>query len=790
MRHSSHHSHRAHPGGGTPRPGAQPAAYRPARGRTPLPQPAFLPTTAREMRDLGWDRLDVLLVSGDAYVDHPTFAVALLGRWLVAHGFRTGIVAQPRWDAPHQTDDLARMGRPRLFTGISAGALDSMLAHYTAFRKKRHDDAFTPGGRAGARPNRAAIVYANLARQAFPGLPVVLGGIEASLRRISHYDFWTDALRRPILLDAKADLLVWGMGERALLDAACALDEAVEAVGANEYDAALLPPLAEIFDAIPGTARMGRVAEWDAAPAARENADDIPPANADASPDGTSPNACHPDADGINSLAPVMRLPSHAAITADPRLLMRATLLLERHVHRGDARAIQPVDDNPDSRAARAVLLAPPAPPLSPQEMDALYALPFARRAHPSHREPVPAEDMIRTSITTHRGCGGGCSFCSLALHQGRRIASRSRDSVLDEARRLNDMERFNGSISDVGGPSANMWNARCTLDPARCRRASCMHPRVCPGFAVDQSEAVELLRAVRATPGVRHVRVASGVRFDLALRDDEALRAYTMEFTGGQLKVAPEHICDRVLDLMRKPGLGVFERFLAAFADHSTAAGKEQYVVPYLLSAFPGCTDDDMRTLARWLATRGWSPKQVQCFIPTPGTVATAMFFAGIGPDGKPVPVARTDAERLRQHRILIPDFGLPPGAGGRKDGRAQGRADQRPGQRPDQRAERDPRPEGRGNRGDRREADRPDRAGRQDERQDGRAGAGGASPGGAGRDHGRPGGKPGGRSGPEGRDGRGSRNGGHAQRGGPGGKGGQAGRKGQPGRSGKGGR
>lgn len=786
MRHSSHDSQRSRSGNATPRPGAQPAAYRPTRGRTPLPQPAFLPTTTREMRDLGWDRLDVLLVSGDAYVDHPTFAVALLGRWLVAHGFRTGIVAQPRWDAPHQTDDVARMGRPRLFTGISAGALDSMLAHYTAFRKKRHDDAFTPGGRAGARPNRAAIVYANLARQAFPGLPVVLGGIEASLRRISHYDFWTDALRRPILLDAKADLLVWGMGERALLDAACALDDAVEAVGANEYDAALLPPLAEIFDAIPGTARMGRVAEWDAAPA-----DDAARESADQPDDGDGGDQ------GNDTAAPVMRLPSHAAITADPRLLMRATLLLERHVHRGDARAIQPVDDTP---AARAVLLAPPAPPLSPQEMDALYALPFARRAHPSHREPVPAEEMIRTSITTHRGCGGGCSFCSLALHQGRRIASRSRDSVLDEARRLNEMERFNGSISDVGGPSANMWNARCTLDPARCRRASCMHPRVCPGFAVDQSEAVELLRAVRATPGVRHVRVASGVRFDLALRDDEALRAYTMEFTGGQLKVAPEHICDRVLDLMRKPGLGVFERFLTAFADHSTAAGKEQYVVPYLLSAFPGCTDDDMRTLSRWLAARGWSPKQVQCFIPTPGTVATAMFFAGIDPEGKPVAVARTDAERLRQHRILIPDFGLPPGAGGRRDGRAQGRADERPDRGPDRGPGRGPRPEGQGNRDDRRETDKPghsrQQTGRQDARQDGRGGrseTGGGSPGDAGRDHGRPGGRPGGRSGPEGRGNRGNRDagsGGRGGHGGHGGHGGQAGRNGKAGRSGKGGR
>ncbi|WMW67351.1 hypothetical protein KPS_003430 [Nitratidesulfovibrio liaohensis] len=454
------------------------------------------------MRDLGWDRLDVLLVSGDAYVDHPTFAMALLGRWLVAHGFRTGIVAQPRWDIP---DDVARMGRPRLFTGISAGSLDSMLAHYTAFRKKRHDDAFTPGGRAGARPNRAAIVYANLARQAFSGLPVVLGGIEASLRRISHYDFWTNALRRPILMDAKADLLVWGMGERALLDAACALDAAVEAVGADAYDAALLPPLAEIFDGIPGTARMGRMAEWDTTPAE----DAVGRAGDKLDADDRNDNGLEDDHVAPGTI-PLMRLPSHAAIMADPRLLMRATLLLERHVHRGDARAIQPVDDTATSRA---VLLAPPAPPLSPDEMDALYALPFARRAHPAHREPVPAEEMIRTSITTHRGCGGGCSFCSLALHQGRRIASRSRDSVLDEARRLNDMERFNGSVSDVGGPSANMWKARCTLGPGPLPpgklHASARVPRLCRGPVRGRGTAARGARHPRRAPRARGQRGA-----------------------------------------------------------------------------------------------------------------------------------------------------------------------------------------------------------------------------------------------------------------------------------------
>lgn len=587
-----------------------------------LRQPAFLPTTPQELRALGWDAVDVLLVTGDAYVDHPSFAAALLGRWLVAHGFRVGIVAQPRWDSPA---DIARLGRPRLFAGVTAGAIDSMLAHYTAFRKKRSEDAYTPGGQAGARPNRAVIVYSNLVRQAFPGLPVVLGGIEASLRRITHYDFWTDALRRPILLDSKADLLVYGMGERALLQAARAAARALEE--GRPVD----------FSGIPGTARMGRAAEV---------------------PEGV----------------PVVDLPSHEALEADRRLLMQATVALERHVQRADAWAVQPVGQ-------RAVLLAPPAAPLGTGEMDRLYGLPYARRAHPGYTAPIPSEEMIRWSINTHRGCGGGCSFCSLALHQGRRVASRSRESILQEVRSLARMPGWTGSISDVGGPTANMWNARCTLDPAKCRRASCLFPTVCKAFAADQGECVQLLRSVARQEGVRHVRVASGVRYDLALPDPAALRAYTMEFTGGQLKVAPEHICDGVLRLMRKPGRGQFEKFLQEFQGWSAAAGKEQYVVPYLISAFPGCSDADMRELSDWLRRRGWNPRQVQCFIPTPGTVATAMFYTGFDPEGHPIHVARSDAERLRQHGILMPDRARRPERAGRPEGASRSDRSEKPG-------------------------------------------------------------------------------------------------------------
>lgn len=594
-----------------------------------------------EMLALGWDELDVLLINGDAYVDHPSFGCVLLARWLIHHGFRTGLVAQPRWDSP---DDLLVMGRPRLFAGVSAGALDSLLAHYTAFRKKRHDDAYTPGGKAGARPNRACLVYANLARRAFPGLPLVLGGIEASLRRVSHYDFWTDALRRPILMDAKADLLVWGMGERAILECARRLDQ-------DRNQGRGQSPGANVLAGIPGTAWLDKL-------------------NAEGRP--AKPPATLAD-------APLMTLPSHQQLLDEPEQLLRLTQMLEQQVHRGDAWAFEPVD-------GRALVLAPPPAPLTTAEMDELYSLPFCREAHPIYTQPIPAAEMLRTSITSHRGCGGGCSFCSLALHQGRHISSRSADSILAEARALGRdaasgrRSKAGVAISDVGGPTANMWQAHCALEDAgtkeggdsptgmrksRCRRSSCCFPTVCKAFVAPQRKHVELLRAVAALPEVKQVRVASGVRADLALRDADALAAYTGEFTGGQLKVAPEHCAPSVLALMRKPPLAVFEAFLESFVRQSRAAGREQYVVPYLMSAFPGCTDEDMYALAHWLRQRRWNPRQTQCFIPTPGTIATAMYYCAKNEAGEDIEVARSDAARLRQHRILMPVAETAEGVG-----------------------------------------------------------------------------------------------------------------------------
>ena len=580
--------------------------------RTPLEQPDFLPMSRSEMDRLGWAELDVLLVCGDAYVDHPSFGVPLLGRWLIAHGYRTGLITQPRWDGQEDLADVRRMGRPRLLAGISAGAIDSMLAHYTAFRRRRHDDAYTPGGKTGARPNRAVIVYANLLHRAFPGLPLIAGGIEASLRRISHYDFWADSLRRSLLFDAPLDAIVCGMGEKALLELVRRVDALHEVLG--DDPANLTSDVADSFDlwrGVRGTARLESLA-W------------------------------------AKRLEDCVWLPSDEAMRERPAALLEGSVILERECHHAVRQIIQPCGD-------RAVVLEPPSEPLETSELDALYALPYARRAHPSYQEPIPAEMMMRTSITSHRGCGGGCSFCSLALHQGRQISSRSEASILAEIRTLVAMPEFNGSISDIGGPSANMWRATCRGEASACRRDSCMFPTVCPLFVDDQTACVEMLRKAANMPGVKHVRIASGVRFDLALRNRVALEAYAGEFTGGQLKIAPEHCVPSVLRLMRKPGLKPFEAFLAAFAAYSRAHGKEQYVIPYMMSAFPGCTDDDMRELARWLKARHWSPRQVQCFIPTPGTVATGMYYAGVDPQGRPLYVARSDAERRRQHALLL---------------------------------------------------------------------------------------------------------------------------------------
>ncbi len=551
-----------------------------------LSQPTFLPTTQKEMTAIGWPELDILLVQGDAYLDHPAQGPALLGRWLVAHGFRVGLISQPRWqDGP---EDFLVMGRPRLFLAISAGAMDSMLAHYTAFRKKRSTDSLTPGGRCGARPNRASLVYTSLARAAFPGLPVFIGGLEASLRRLSHYDFWQDKLRRSFLLEAKADLLIYGPGEIPLLTIA-------KRLAAGNSD----------LNGIGGTA-------------VALNAQD--------------------------DFGSALELPSHEAILEDRRLLLASAYAAEEQVHHKNHATYQ-------ISAGRAVLINPPAPSLTGEELDFIYGLPFTRKAHPSYKEPIPAAQMLTTSLTTHRGCGGACAFCSLALHQGRHIISRSQDSIISEAQKLAKTKPI--ALSDVGAATANFWGASCRRSGRKCLRQSCLWPQICPHLQANQKPWVGLLSTLAALPEVKQVRVASGVRYDLFLEDESSLAIFLQNFVGGQLKVAPEHFDSGVLDLMRKPPWQMFEKFLTLFKKLSPP---KHYLIPYLISAYPGSSAQKMATLKKWFGDRSWQPQQVQCFIPTPGTVATAMYFAATGPDGKPLNVAHSDAERLRQHSYLNP--------------------------------------------------------------------------------------------------------------------------------------
>jgi uncharacterized radical SAM protein YgiQ len=579
-----------------------------SQGRPARDAGAFLPTTREEMVSRRWEELDVLIVTGDAYVDHPAFGPVIIARFLEGRGYRVGIVAQPRWTS---TEDIARMGRPRLFVGVSAGNLDSMLSRLTAQKKMRSEDQYSPGGRTNLRPNRASIVYANLCRQAFPGLPVVLGGIEASLRRIAHYDYWSDSVRRSILLDSKADLLVFGMGERAAWEIAQRLD-------AGE-------PVSALAD-VRGTAHV------------RKNK----PSWASAAGD---PSRYVRDGKTVV-------LPSYEEVCRDKHAFARMSRMLQYETNAHNARPLlQPHGDE-------AVYFNPPALPLAEGEMDGLYDLPFARRPHPSYgAEKVPAFETVKHSIVSMRGCFGGCTFCSITEHEGRIIQSRSADSVLREVRALSRMDDFRGTITDVGGPTANMYKMRCKDDATEhaCRRLSCVHPGICDNLVTDHGPLIDLLKQVREAPGVKRAYVASGVRYDLAARSPEFVRDLATHHTGGQLSVAPEHSSPEVLDKMKKPPIEHYERFAQTFCQASEDAGKEQYLVPYFITAHPGSTMKDTIELALWLKARQMKPRQVQDFIPTPMAMATTMFYTGIDPlTMEPVAVV-TDLHEKKMMKALL---------------------------------------------------------------------------------------------------------------------------------------
>jgi uncharacterized radical SAM protein YgiQ len=557
------------------------------------------------MEARGWEKLDILLVNGDAYVDHPAFGGALIGRFLERRGFRVGMIAQPEC---RDLADVTRMGAPLLMVGITAGNLDSMLNKLTAQKKVRSVDQYSPGGRTGLRPNRATIVYANLCRQAFPGLPIVLGGIEASLRRIAHYDYWSDQVRRSILLDAKADLLIFGMGERPVWEVAERLKKGERVRSIRD---------------VRGTAHVLRKGEWENIEPSRYVTD-----------------------------GKTVVLPSYEAVLADKAAFAAMSRAFQFETNPGNARPLlQP-------HGVEAVYLNPPAEPLSTEDMDELYDLPFARAPHFSYEQPIPAYETVKHSIVTMRGCFGGCTFCSITEHEGRIIQSRSAGSILREVRALRRMDDFRGTITDLGGPTANMYRMRCKDEAieSACRRMSCVFPDVCENLGTDHGPLLEVMRAVREEPGVKRVFIASGVRYDLAERSPEFIAALAQHHTGGQLSVAPEHNKKDVLDRMKKPGIESYERFVEQFQCASRDAGKEQHLVPYFISGHPGSTLRDMVDLAVYLKRHGLRPRQVQDFIPTPMAMATCMYYTGLDPfTMKPVYTARDLREKKLQKALLL---------------------------------------------------------------------------------------------------------------------------------------
>lgn len=563
-------------------------------------QPATppLPMTRGEMQARGWDEVDVVFVSGDAYVDHPSFANALLGRLLESFGYRVAILSQPDW---RSAEPWRQFGKPRLFFAVSAGNMDSMINHYTANKKVRNDDAYSPGGKIGRRPDRATLAYCQRSREAYPGVPVIAGGVEASLRRMAHYDYWSDKVRRSILLDSKADLVVYGMGERAVIEIADRMQ-----AGQTVRDLRDLRGVAY---------RLG--------------AAEKPPVD-----DKT------------------VVLPSFEEAAADKKSFAVMTRIAHHETNPYNAKRLVQFHDR------EAVVINPPQLPLAQSEMDRVYGLRFTRKPHPSYgAQKIPAYDVVKDSVQIMRGCFGGCTFCSITAHEGRIIQSRSKENVLAEVRQMAADPEFKGVISDIGGPTANMYEMRCTKPEveAVCRRLSCVHPKICKLLGTDHGPLVELMKDVREESGVKKVFVASGIRMDLARRDPKYLEELTKHHVGGLLKVAPEHVDAGVLDLMKKPGSDDFLEFDKAFKEASAKAGKKQYLVPYYIASHPGSDLNAMIELALFLKRNGYKPDQVQDFIPSPFDIAACMYYTGLDPmTMRPVYTAQHLRDRKLQRALL----------------------------------------------------------------------------------------------------------------------------------------
>lgn len=597
----------------------------------------FLPMSREEMDALGWDSCDVIVVTGDAYVDHPSFGMAIVGRVLEAQGFRVGIIAQPDWRSTH---DFERLGRPNLFFGITAGNMDSMVNRYTADRRIRSDDAYTPGGAGGQRPDRSVIVYAQRAREAFADVPIVVGGIEASLRRIAHFDYWSEKVRRSILLDAKADMLVYGNAERQIVEVAhrLAKGETIDSItdlrgtaftrastpaGWTEIDSTTIDepgPLNPPIDPYAMTAG--------------EEKKQTPCSTAATQPSAKVVKLYRhvPSSDRERS---VIRMPPHEAVRDDAVLYAHASRILHLESNPGNARALVQRHGDAD------VWLNPPPLPLTSKEMDAIYELPYRRVPHPQYEKmhggaKIPAYQMIRFSIAIQRGCFGGCTFCSITEHEGRIIQSRSENSVIKEIETVRDtVPGFTGVISDLGGPTANMYRLACKSREieSACRRPSCVYPGICPNLNTDHTPLIKLYRRARTLPGIRKVLIGSGVRYDLAVESPEYVKELVQHHVGGYLKIAPEAIGEGPLSKMMKPGVGTYYRFKELFEKYSKEAGKEQYLIPYFIAAHPGTSDEDMLELALWLKKNGYRADQVQAFLPSPMATATAMWHSGKNP-------------------------------------------------------------------------------------------------------------------------------------------------------------
>ncbi len=638
--------------------------------RADLKPAPFLPMSMAEMQALGWDSCDVILVTGDAYIDHPSFGMALVGRLLEAQGFRVGIISQPDWLS---ADAFRALGKPNLYFGITAGNMDSMINRYTADRKIRTDDAYTAGGEPNKRPDRAVTVYAQRAREAFPGTAIVIGSIEASLRRIAHYDYWSDTVRRSVLPDSKADLLIFGNAERALVSLThrLAAGESIKTIRDLRGTAFMVPSGWKPAD------------DWSVIDSTRVDT----PGKVEVHPDPyemkeKDPEACGTDGADAADAAPVVqpirimtreerlaqqkeirdksviRLPSYEAVKADPVTYAHASRVFHVESNPGNARALV------QAHGERDVWLNPPPLPLAMDEMDHVYDLPYARAPHPAYgKAKIPAWDMIRFSVNIMRGCFGGCTFCSITEHEGRIIQSRSEPSILREIELIRDKTKgFNGTISDLGGPTANMYRLACKDKKVEesCRRLSCVYPTICSNLNTDHSKLIQLYRRAREIPGVKKILVSSGLRYDLAVRSPEYVKELVTHHVGGLLKIAPEHSEEGPLTKMMKPGMGSYYKFKELFDKYSKEAGKEQYLIPYFIAAHPGTTDEDMLNLALWLKQNDFRLDKVQTFLPTPMAMATTMYHTRKNPlkkiskDSETVETPRL-AKIRRLHKALL---------------------------------------------------------------------------------------------------------------------------------------